>query len=709
MSLTAARTQLNVSITGQDDTARLLEEARQRMAQLEANLRRLTSATQGQAGAAGGAAAATNTFSDRMRALAGRAEDAQGKFDDFFGKTKGILDTFGDIGDIISGAIDAYTFLKDAMSSADEEAAAFTKRLKAQEQALIDTTKATEELAKIQQSSIQGQRGASLGLIQERIRLAELEGDAAKAAELRAQADHKSQMNRLEELREEIAQKTEEQILADNNIRESSKRLAAAEKDVAEMRAELAQREIEQKKLMLAIQEDGFEAGAAGNANAIRYASELEDHETRISQLRQEINSVTINTLAPEKARLETATETFKAIVAQKRELGGVLGIAEQVANALKKALSSDVLQMDVLDESGAAKKRAGGGGGRGKTKSEREREQREKAYERFKIIRDLNEEEYAIDAAKQRQLAKSALGDEVVAAQKIMKQRILQELESLPTDATSKAFQPLRAELEKQLAEIEKVTAQHAEMGFWGLPDYFDADIVNKVIDSWEAESQGIAKVDAALGKLGETRAKAIEESNEMRDAMMRAMPAEVLEKFSAGLEQLSEIQAPVFEVVQESLAGVAAQMGKFKEGQTTLTAAIVGSASAIAGAVAKNVGGVKLEAGVRAAFEVAMGIATAFTNPAESVGHFAAATAFGLIAGGVIKPSGGEASGGQKAPAAPAAATREGTMGSMSGTITNVYNLQTGIVDGQSTAMAFRRAEMTARNTGMASAGGW
>ena len=41
--------------------------------------------------------------------------------------------------------------------------------------------------------------------------------------------------------------------------------------------------------------------------------------------------------------------------------------------------------------------------------------------------------------------------------------------------------------------------------------------------------------------------------------------------------------------------------------------------------------------------------------------------------------------------------------------GTITNVYNLQTGIVDGQSTAQAFRRAEMQARNTGMASAGGW
>jgi hypothetical protein len=46
---------------------------------------------------------------------------------------------------------------------------------------------------------------------------------------------------------------------------------------------------------------------------------------------------------------------------------------------------------------------------------------------------------------------------------------------------------------------------------------------------------------------------------------------------------------------------------------------------------------------------------------------------------------------------------------MGGGGGQITNVYNLNTGIVDGPSTAHAFRRAEMTARNTGMASAGGW
>jgi hypothetical protein len=39
----------------------------------------------------------------------------------------------------------------------------------------------------------------------------------------------------------------------------------------------------------------------------------------------------------------------------------------------------------------------------------------------------------------------------------------------------------------------------------------------------------------------------------------------------------------------------------------------------------------------------------------------------------------------------------------------VTNVYNLSAGVVDGQSTTRAFRRAEIQSRNTGFAHAGGW
>lgn len=709
MALTAARTELNVSLVGEDETIRMLEDAKKRMGELEAKTRTLTGATKAQTDAAKAQQAATSGLNDTLGrmggAIAGPVEGI-GRLKEGINK---YIEIFGFLGMAINGAIAAFNFLSDAFDDNAKEAEKSKEAMKKMSAAAEETRKEVEALATAQQKSIEGKRTAESSLISEQLRLAKLEKDAEAEAALSAKLEHQNQMNRVAELREQIQAKTAEEIAADNVVRESNRTQERFEREQRELTAEANRLDIIAQEKKRELQELTSQASESAGSRAIQLAEELQEAEAKANLLRIEAVSITTNILTPEKQRAKVAEQNVKALREQKSVLQDMFDIAGRVGDALKKAMSSDVLQMDVLDESGAAKKRAGGGGGRGKTKAEREREQREKAYERFKIIRDLNEEEDAIERAKQRQLAKSALGDEVVAAQKTMKERILRELESLPTDATSKAFQPLRAELEKQLAEIEKVTAQHAEMGFWGLPDYFDADIVNKVIDSWEAESQGIAKVDAALGKLGETRAKAIEEADKMREAMMRAMPADVVNNFTTGLEQLSQIQAPVFEAVQESLAGVAAQMGKFKEGQTSLTAAIVGSASAIAGAVAKKVGGVKAEAGVRAAFEVAMGIATAFTNPAESVGHFAAATAFGLLAGGVIKPSGGGASGGQKAPAASAAATREGTMGGGGGTITNVYNLQTGIIDGQSTAMAFRRAEMTARNTGMASAGGW
>ena len=211
-------------------------------------------------------------------------------------------------------------------------------------------------------------------------------------------------------------------------------------------------------------------------------------------------------------------------------------------------------------------------------------------------------------------------------------------------------------------------------------------------------------------MGELGEARSKAIEEGNKLREQLERDSIADTINESTRALEGLSAIQAPALEAITASVAGLNSQFAKFKDGQTSLASAIVGSASALAGAVANKVLGVREEAGVRALFETAMGIATAFTNPLESAGHFAAAAAFGAVSLGGFKstPRGGDG-GGNKAPKKEAMATREGALSGGGGQVTNVYNLNTGIVDGQSTAQAFRRAEMQARNTGMASAGGW
>jgi hypothetical protein len=283
---------------------------------------------------------------------------------------------------------------------------------------------------------------------------------------------------------------------------------------------------------------------------------------------------------------------------------------------------------------------------------------------------------------------------------------KVAAELASLPQGAMAAAFAPLKTELEKRLVELDALAKQHAQMG---IAEYFDQEAADKVLSTWEAEQKAVEGVVAALSTLGETRLKAAEDAAKMREQLDRENLAGYVTNFSDALQTLGQVQAPAFEVVSESLAGINAQMGKFKDGQQSLTTAIVGSAGAIAGAVGKKIDSVKVEAGIRALFETAMGFAT-LGNPAESAGHFTAALMFGLVAGGAIKatPRAGDG-GGSKAPAKAAASTRDSTMGGGGGTITNVYNLQTGIVDGQSTAMAFRRAEMTTRNTGMASAGGW
>jgi hypothetical protein len=184
--------------------------------------------------------------------------------------------------------------------------------------------------------------------------------------------------------------------------------------------------------------------------------------------------------------------------------------------------------------------------------------------------------------------------------------------------------------------------------------------------------------------------------------------MPLKQLESYREGISQLEQVAVPAFGEISSVIGQVADQLGKYKDGQTSMAKAVTGSASAIAGAIAKQVGGVKAEAGIRAIFETAMGFAT-LANPIESAGHFTAAAMFGLAAGGVLKTGASSGAGGQQAPATRAASTTASSNTGGGGPITNVYNLQTGIVDGQSTARAFRQAEQQARNTGMASAGGW
>jgi hypothetical protein len=307
-----------------------------------------------------------------------------------------------------------------------------------------------------------------------------------------------------------------------------------------------------------------------------------------------------------------------------------------------------------------------------------------------------------------ERERQKKLMGEpELFAEAERMRKRIAEELAALPGDVTGKAFDPLRGELEKSVKSLDEFLASRVAVGDRSAILIQEEDAIAAAYDK---QREALDKVKASMGELGEARSKAIEEGNKLREQLERDSIADTINESTRALEGLSAIQAPALEAITASVAGLNSQFAKFKDGQTSLASAIVGSASAIAGAVANKVLGVREEAGVRALFETAMGIATAFTNPLESAGHFAAAAAFGAVSLGGFKstPRGGDG-GGNKAPKKEAMATREGALSGGGGQVTNVYNLNTGIVDGQSTAQAFRRAEMQARNTGMASAGGW
>ena len=744
MALTAARTELNVALVGEDETIRMIEDAKKRVAELEAKTRSLTGATQGQTQAAQAQTQAAKAATDAVKAQ----ESATGNLNSTLGRMGGAIsgplegigklkesiskgiEIFGFLGAGITGVITAYNFLNEKFSDAKKESDRVTAALKAQAEQAKETTDKTNELADAQQKAVSGKRSAQENLISEQLKLAKLEKDSAAMAALEKQLVHTQQMNNVAELTEEVQKKTAEIQAAYNQNAEAHARVAQAQVDLAKVNAKASEVALQITEKKLALESAALEESEAGALRALQIGGELQRLNAQSNQLRAEALSLTNNILVPEKARAQASYDTWTALRNQRSVLNDMLGVASKVAGFLKDALggaggADGALNMDVIDESGAAKKPRGGGGG--KSKAQRDKEEIDKANKARKDAIERGIDAVADAFAKQRAKTLQGISDEILTQQKATKDAIEKELASLPTGATAKAYEPLRRELEKQLAEVNKVVEKHVtELGVKADVEspWFEREYVNKVADAYQSEVDGITKVNQALSGLNDTRAQAAVEAEKLNKqqaeaaaeaakiaaAMERASIADVITSTTSALQGLSEIQAPALEAITQSVAGLTTQFGKFKEGQTSLASAIVGSAGAVAGAVANKVLGVREEAGVRALFETAMGIATAFGNPLESAGHFAAAAAFGAVALGGFKstPRGGSG-GGSKAPAKTEAKSRDSMMGGGGGQVTNVYNLQTGIVDGQSTAQAFRRAEMQARNTGMASAGGW
>lgn len=674
MALTAARTELDIALVGQDETQRMLEEAKAKMAALEGQTKSLTTATKAQTAAAKESQGTLGEINGKMKGLAERAEGVVGGVDKIKGAFDKVVGVFGFAGMAVSGLVDGINFLVDAFDDSAEKAAEHERQLaetKRKTDALKESTDAlTSALVSFQAVT----RGAGAALASQRAALLVEQGkneEAAKATREAAVEQTKQSLAGLEEAQKNASKQVEKALGAELVAIEKVK---DAERKLGELR--------EKKRLA----EEGAKTGILTRH---RDAAAARARELHAEMRAQEA------TVATEKAQAKLATqaklEGEKAVE--------LLGAQVSLERELLAARKANIETGPPKDEPKPTAARGGGGGGAADRKKEQQ-DAAKKAAEEAEALRVKAEQDAAFAAknAETMMRVNAALRDELRQSIDLLRQQIETSLAAVPAGAQ---YADTREKLKAQL----KAANEQMEI-FNGLIHISDPDVMTSAIDK---QTEAVDKLASSLESVTAAQRKIQEESEKTRRELERSMPADTFAKFTAPLEQLGAIAAPAFEEVTRAVAGVTAQLAKFKDGQQTLAQSLIGSGGAIAGVIAKNVGGVKQEAGVRAAFETAMGFATLFTNPAASVGHFTAAAMFGGIATGLIKPAG--SGGGQTTKdTRPAASTRESSLGGGGGgMVTNVYNLQTGIIDGQSTAIAFRRAEQQARNTGMASAGGW
>jgi hypothetical protein len=765
MGLGAGRTELDISLTGEDETRKMLEDAKRRMKALEDQLRDLTDASDDNTDAADDNQSAWERFNGGLDLFGEGLEGATGRFDSLFGAIGKVTGVFGSVSEIVQGVIEVYKLFTEASEEAKKATEKLNQELEEQAERAEELRDQITALREAERGSVTEQRDFQTQILQEQLRHAQLLKNEAGARRIQAELDHKAEVDRVKDLEEQLRDKLEtqkelarEERIATNEHTQGQDRLN-----------KLLEHHFKTKNRVQELDEKLNKANRVrGFATEVVNWGEGELTEKKKLQLvlEQQINSQSFVGVTL------TGAKAYQAKLAR-------MEMDKQVA-ALKQMVGLTRTTVDLAGaaaDAGGAKPVVPTGGGGGKSKAEREKEALEKAEQARDKLKELRiqemEREDAIkrekdlfvqaEALRERltaQLAALPTGKYAKAYEDVRKQletqikgvnellasrvqpvtleqakeqtaealkiqleiqkkrdeirAVLAQLADVPKGKAGEEVQKVRKELEEQLKAIDEVLKARGELDLLGAVNEDKvAEAVKKQTDAYAKLKEGVDNLTGAKEKAAEAERKMQQEAlaadkkaREELEKQKLAMPLKEVESYKDGINQLSQMAVPAFGDIAKVVDQVATQMGRYKDGQTGLAAAVGASASSIAGAVAKQIGGVKAEAGIRAIYETAMGFATMFTNPAQSVGHFTAATMFGLVAGGVVKTG----PGGQKPPAEEAASTTKGSSGGgQGGAITNVYNLQTGIVDGQSTARAFRQAEQQARNTGMASAGGW
>lgn len=586
MALSAARTDLTVSVVGEDETQQAIEQANANMRALEARLKSLQAAGRGQAEVAKTQTSALDAVNGKMKGLAGVAEGAVDGVDKVKSAFDKVLGVVGFVGPAIAGIaagvvslVEELGILEPKMSRSEEQFWANRDAAKAYAVELKDVSKAIADA----ESAADSSAGSFRSLAREMLGLV---GDETEKAALSRVLD-------LEELAERETEVGKKFFEAQRQEADLANQLEAQRKARLKTADEL--RKVDEAILFFQ-KNRNLEHAETMKLRRVLIQDELSDIEDAEKAFERQLEAVTRNVT----------------------NLEAVLGLFGQRREAAEKAAETP------------ARPRGGGRSGVDRRRQELDRAEREAQ---------------AIIDALQMQLG-------------AMYEEGLEELE-LDQELAAEA----RARDERRKKELEEAR-------------------------------------------------KASEEAMKLQQELADKARFDMTEPVFAFADALRGSLIPELDAFTGVMDKVMAQFDAFREGQVSLTQAIAAGATEIVASAARSIGGVKAEAAVRAIYETAMGFAT-LGNPVISAGHFTAAGLLAGVATGVISTGGGAAksaaAGGLGKPAASTGMAMGSSGGGGGGSVTNVYNLNAGVVDGQSTTRAFRRAEVQSRNTGFAIAGGW
>lgn len=589
MALTAARSELNIALVGDNETGQMLADASAQIERLEGKLRSLQKAGQSQASSAVAQAGALDTVNGRMKSLAGVADSAvegldriKSTFDKVLGVAAFAAPVFAGIAagvvalaEELFGANDELVRLEEEMTQGKADAEAFASSMR--------------ELT----SAINGAVQSSVALTGQtatlRARLATLTGDLFTAEFERRNAETLAALKEIEAIDASIAESRSAQTKAREAEAAAERELAGARATAAELEVQIAR---EQMDLKLGLGTVDRETLQTKQIYLMRLRDEIRDND----------------------AILANAQAKSKALENQVGLLSEQKGLLRDIANAI---------QQQVFEAPGAAApaRRPGGGG---RPRADREREAAEALIESIKA-----------EMASLYDLGAAAVDTEM--------------------------------EFERDIAAVEK------------------------------------ARADRRAKELEAAR-KAAEEAAKLQQEMTEKARRDMAQPYLDFANVLSQNLGPELSFIEQAMAGVTAQFERFTEGQQGFAAAVAGSAHAVARSVAEQVGGVKALAAVDAAYHLYKGFGTAFTNPAESAGHFIAAAGLAGVASGIISTGGGGAgaAGGTGRTRGIARPPEREAAPASTQPASVTYNISAGVMDGQSVSRAIRQSERASRGSG-------